>query len=476
MDPPPITTTATKLRLMCSYGGHIVPRLSTNSLCYAGGDTKIISLNPLIITTLSSLTTLLSSTLSVPFPFTLKYLLPPHHDLSSLIPLASDPDLLFFLHHLIRLSSSSCSFSSSSTTSSRIRLFLFPPSVIHHPKTEVWFSDALKSAKIMQKVVVMGREGDGDGQSESFSGGELSNSAASNAESMVLESSSSFGSASSSASSSNLSSLKAQAEDAHGGANLQDIKVTLLSSDSFASDNSVTSAITHPQAATCLDPVVQVSFLESGVPCKHPELETKVPSDSFSRIHSVAGCPLSLQSNQLQQKVQFVQVGANYIHHNPTGVLPISPCYQIYSAQPQQQFHYQPNQLFPVYFVPVGQMTPGDLPMQFGLVNTATASNQHPIHPNPSLISPQVAYKDATVTPAKPDLASQIYRSGHANVAMPLVHSHYDENQQQLMGIPEMHHQPQSTSIPSREPPNFRNELDDDPARIQIYKSQPPPP
>lgn len=86
----------------------------------------------------------------------------------------------------------------------------------------------------MQKVVVMGREGDGDGQSESFSGGELSNSAASNAESMVLESSSSFGSASSSASSSNLSSLKAQAEDAHGGANLQDIKVTLLSSDSFA--------------------------------------------------------------------------------------------------------------------------------------------------------------------------------------------------------------------------------------------------
>lgn len=80
----------------------------------------------------------------------------------------------------------------------------------------------------MQKVVVMGREGDVESQSESFSGG--------NAESMVLESSSSFGSASSSASSSNfnLSSLKAQAEDAHGGANLPDIKVTLLSSDSFA--------------------------------------------------------------------------------------------------------------------------------------------------------------------------------------------------------------------------------------------------
>lgn len=82
----------------------------------------------------------------------------------------------------------------------------------------------------MQKGVL------GEAQSESLSGGESSSGAASNAESMVLGTGSSFGSTSSSASSSNLSSLKAQADDGHGigGGYLQDIKVTLPSSDSFA--------------------------------------------------------------------------------------------------------------------------------------------------------------------------------------------------------------------------------------------------
>ncbi|KAM3712448.1 hypothetical protein ACJW31_01G181300 [Castanea mollissima] len=423
MDPPPPSST-TKLRLMCSYGGNIVPNPRTNSLHYVGGDTKIISLNPTTTTTLSSLTSLLSSTLSLPFPlpFSLKYLLPPHHDLSSLIPLLSDSDLLLFLHHLLCLSSS--------PSSSRIRLFLFRLSVIHHPKTELWFSDALKSAKI--------------NMTESFSAGDLSNGTVSNAESIVLETSSSFGSTTSSASSSsttNLSSIKAQVEDS---------KLTLPSSDSFTS---ATSAISQPQSITCQDPVVQVSSMENNASSKPLE---------------------SLQ----QQQVQFVQVGANYIPHNSTGVLPNTSCYTMYPAQPLQQFHYQPNQLCPVYFVPVGQMPPHSLPVQCGLVNTVTAPNQLPLLPNASLIAPQVAYKEAPAAPAKPDLPSQFYRTSLAHVAAPLVPVpvSYNENQQQPVGIPQMHHQPQSIPIPSRESANFNNELDDDPARVQIYKSQPPPP
>ncbi|KAM4131538.1 hypothetical protein ACJW30_01G182700 [Castanea mollissima] len=424
MDPPPPSST-TKLRLMCSYGGNIVPNPRTNSLHYVGGDTKIISLNPTTTTTLSSLTSLLSSTLSLPFPlpFSLKYLLPPHHDLSSLIPLLSDSDLLLFLHHLLCLSSS--------PSSSRIRLFLFRLSVIHHPKTELWFSDALKSAKI--------------NMTESFSAGDLSNGTVSNAESIVLETSSSFGSTTSSASSSsttNLSSIKAQVEDS---------KLTLPSSDSFTSDNSATSAISQPQSITCQDPVVQVSSMENNASSK--------PLES-------------------QQQVQFVQVGANYIPHNSTGVLPNTSCYTMYPAQPLQQFHYQPNQLCLVYFVPVGQMPPHSLPVQCGLVNTVTAPNQLPLLPNASLIAPQVAYKEAPAAPAKPDLPSQFYRTSLAHVAAPLVPVpvSYNENQQQPVGIPQMHHQPQSIPIPSRESANFNNELDDDPARVQIYKSQPPPP
>lgn len=81
--------------------------------------------------------------------------------------------------------------------------------------------------------VVGGRDADGEAQSESLSGGDLSSGGASSAESIALESGSPFGSTSSSASSSNLTSLKAEVEDANGGGNLQDNKVSLLSSDSF---------------------------------------------------------------------------------------------------------------------------------------------------------------------------------------------------------------------------------------------------
>jgi hypothetical protein len=229
----------------------------------------------------------------------------------------------------------------------------------------------------------------------------------------------------------------------------------------FYSDKSVTSAISNPQTANCQDPVIHVSYLKSSASSKPLDSESTIsePSSGIQECKSVlpSGCPLSLQSNQLQQQqVQFLQVGANYIPHNPTGVSPISSYYSMYPAQPQQQFHYQPNQLCPVYYVPVGQMAPYNLPVQCGLVNTATAPNQPPMHPNTSFITPQVAYKEATVAPAEPDIASHIYRTGHAHVAMPLPHN---ENQQQPM-----------------ESANFRNELEDDPAYVQIYKSQPPPP
>ena len=225
--------------------------------------------------------------------------------------------------------------------------------------------------------------------------------------------------------------------------------------------------------------------MENNVSSKPLESVSVSPiSDSSSGVPAyksvlVSGYPLPLQLNQLQQQqVQFVQVGANYIPHNSTGVLPNTSCYTMYPAQPLQQFHYQPNHLCPVYFVPVGQMPYYSLPVQCGLVNTVTAPNQPPILPNASLIAPQVAYKEAPVAPAKPDLPSQFYRTSLAHVAAPLVPVpvSYNENQQQPVGIPQMHHQPQSIPIPSRESANFNNELDDDPAHVQIYKSQPPPP
>jgi hypothetical protein len=75
--------------------------------------------------------------------------------------------------------------------------------------------------------------GGGEAETESFSGGEFSNGGVSNAESIVLETSSSFGSTASSASSTNSSSIKAQVEDGLGGTNVLDCMVALPSSDSL---------------------------------------------------------------------------------------------------------------------------------------------------------------------------------------------------------------------------------------------------
>ncbi|KAI3811951.1 hypothetical protein L1987_16649 [Smallanthus sonchifolius] len=155
------TTTAppqvglTKLRLMCSYGGHIVPRPHDKSLCYVGGDTRIVVVDR--HTTLSDLTQRLAKTLlrssssssltSTTASFTLKYQLP-SEDLDSLISVTTDEDLENMIDEYERLNSSS-----HLKKSSRLRLFLFPtkPESVssigslleNSTKSEDWFLNAL---------------------------------------------------------------------------------------------------------------------------------------------------------------------------------------------------------------------------------------------------------------------------------------------------------------------------------------------
>ncbi|KAI3714377.1 hypothetical protein L1987_72977 [Smallanthus sonchifolius] len=145
----------TKLRLMCSYGGHIVPRPHDKSLCYVGGDTRIVVVDR--HTTLSDLTQRLSKILlrssssssltSATASFTLKYQLP-SEDLDSLISVTTDEDLENMIDEYERLNSSS-----NVNKSSRLRLFLFPtkPESVssigslleNSTKSEDWFLNAL---------------------------------------------------------------------------------------------------------------------------------------------------------------------------------------------------------------------------------------------------------------------------------------------------------------------------------------------
>ncbi|KAG6391667.1 hypothetical protein SASPL_149424 [Salvia splendens] len=142
LPPPP-----QKLRLMCSYGGHIVPRPHDKSLCYIGGDTRIIVIDR--HTTLSGLRHRLSKTLLNNQLFSLKYQLP-SEDLDSLISVTTDEDLENMVEEYDRLNSPAAV--GVGAKPGRLRLFLFPQSSENieqllvetaSTKSDDWFFNAL---------------------------------------------------------------------------------------------------------------------------------------------------------------------------------------------------------------------------------------------------------------------------------------------------------------------------------------------
>ncbi|KFK33340.1 hypothetical protein AALP_AA5G001400 [Arabis alpina] len=142
---------SSKLRLMCSYGGHILPRPHDKSLCYMGGDTRIVVVDR--NTSLSSLVNRLSNTLLNGRSFTLKYQLP-SEDLDSLISVTTDEDLDNMIEEYDRTISNS-------TKPSRLRLFLFTPKpeatqsmgqiLENSAKSDDWFLNALNSAGLLNR-------------------------------------------------------------------------------------------------------------------------------------------------------------------------------------------------------------------------------------------------------------------------------------------------------------------------------------
>ncbi|CAL4951367.1 unnamed protein product [Urochloa decumbens] len=140
-----------RLRLMCSFGGRIVPRPTDKSLCYLGGETRIVAVDR--HASLADVHARLSRSLLGGQPFTLKYQLP-NEDLDSLISVSTDEDLDNLVDEYDRIAASSSGGGSSRT--SRIRLFLFPAKpesssslgslLDDSSKSENWFVDALNSA------------------------------------------------------------------------------------------------------------------------------------------------------------------------------------------------------------------------------------------------------------------------------------------------------------------------------------------
>ncbi|XP_058193697.1 uncharacterized protein LOC131310603 isoform X1 [Rhododendron vialii] len=245
VDPlPPVPNP--KLRLMCSYGGHIIPRPHDKSLCYVGGDTRMVVVDRHGSSSLSALSSRLSRTLLNGRRFTLKYQLP-NEDLDSLISVATDDDLDNMFEEYDRITTSV------SSKPGRLRLFLFLAkpdtaasmgSLLDDAKSETWFVDALNGtgfdlprglseSAVMDCLVELDDEGDdGDGVVNVDSRAEVDCDSTNNKgkhtnahnvvavmpDSPLVETSSSFGSSSSSPSMSNLPPIKVRVEGSGGGA------------------------------------------------------------------------------------------------------------------------------------------------------------------------------------------------------------------------------------------------------------------
>ncbi|XP_030537800.1 uncharacterized protein LOC115746242 [Rhodamnia argentea] len=139
-DEPP---SSAKVKLLCSYGGRIQPRPHDHHLVYAGGDTKLLSVDRSV--RFSALVSKLSS-LTGASEFCLKYQLP-GEDLDALVSVINDEDLEHMLLEHDRLCSAPAK-------PARLRLFLFAlnsrslSSGSSDPKSErQWLGDALDSAQ-----------------------------------------------------------------------------------------------------------------------------------------------------------------------------------------------------------------------------------------------------------------------------------------------------------------------------------------
>ncbi|KAG1334716.1 putative leucine-rich repeat extensin-like protein 2 [Cocos nucifera] len=159
---PSSAAAASRLRLMCSYGGRIVPRPTDRSLCYLGGETRIVVVDR--HSSLADLSAKLSRSLLGGRSFSLKYQLP-NEDLDSLISVTTDEDLDNMIEEYDRILQSSSAGAAApgggggntgNSRSNRLRLFLFPSnpdsasssigSLLDDSKSENWFVDALNSA------------------------------------------------------------------------------------------------------------------------------------------------------------------------------------------------------------------------------------------------------------------------------------------------------------------------------------------
>ncbi|XP_039054352.1 uncharacterized protein LOC120196678 [Hibiscus syriacus] len=231
------------------------------------------------------------------------------------------------------------------------------------------------------------------------------------------------------------------------------------------SDENIGNAVSNLQTGAFQDQVGHIASMDNML-CSNPfELEKKFtdPSSGFEvhkPIHA-SGFPVNLM-HLPQRQTQVIHEDTHYLPSMP-GTRPVMSYYPVYYPEPQQ-LHYQPNQPYPMYYVPVAPTQPYNIPVQNGMVQaTNIGAGQPQALPNASLAAPQPVA----------DLSSQQYQKIPA--AQQHIHVSHTETETRFAGA-QIQHQPKSLGVAAGETANHTNKLDDDPARVQICKSQPTPP
>ncbi|KFK25850.1 hypothetical protein AALP_AA8G170600 [Arabis alpina] len=426
-----------KLRVMCRYGGTIISPPQTKSPRYVGGDTRIVAVPSSAETSFASLISHLTVTLGISYAFKVKYQLP-DQELDSLISVETDDDVQIMMEEYGYLSTES------SIPQTRIRLFLFPlkpqlnetgasqgdPTQCKADTDVDWLG--IDESKVTQPVLQhpktdtwfvdalksaermqTGRDNSGSSGSGDGSGGICGQ------ESMMLETNSSFGSTSSSVSSSNLPPMKSSGEDN-------------TAKSTVASDNTAVTPISSHELPT--HPHVLENKVYSNLYEAEPNRPVPIPVSGYSPFLNQA------QAAQ-QQHIQVIYTGQPYITGNSPMTMPATTYHH------PNHIHYQlPPQPYPIYYIPVEQYS-----SRYG--------QAPPVQPNTVLNTQQV---DSPVVRTSSPLASEL--SSHVYPPPKPVESSVQTSSEAAL------------STNSRDDFIYNTDLDDDTARAQIYKSQPPAP
>ncbi|KAM7278539.1 hypothetical protein ACFE04_005673 [Oxalis oulophora] len=430
LDELPQLPGGAKLRLMCSYGGHIIPRPHDKSLSYMGGETRLIVVDR--NSSFATLCTRISRNLVNGRPFTLKYQFP-NEELDSLVSISTDDDLDNMIEEYDRISANA------PPNSARIRLFLFfskpetvasMGSLLDDAKSETWFVDALNGSGLLPRN--LSDSATMDCLLNLDNGVNIIHLESKNLnvvhqesqqpmpESPILENGSSSNSSSSSMA--NLPPIRVRAD--------QDQQKMLGTEEQFAqlsfvqvvqkqdekSEQNVPVAFKKPPLPAQIRPpavaahynlpspefvTCDCSIASANSLSKHTyyqdttNVQTTTPDDttptrSYSQIQPQDSNYPPMPQQQ-QQSQQFVHTNMHYVPNpSPTSV-PMSSYYQVYA--PPVGSHHPMDQQFVQYIMPVSAQTqPYNVTMlqQPSLAEaTVSRSPTPPITANPAQIYPQ---------------------------------------------------------------------------------------